>query len=145
MGSLSGADGGESLGPEFNNDFCSNRGKQVADFAKTIPSSFLALAGFSEVYDMGVPSDFDKLKSDISSVQNATQQFINQASFNISKILDDEIEQAIAHTDLSTQLTENIMSVNDEILQEQITMNTLYIFVLYTVFLIIFIYVYIKV
>lgn len=132
-------------GPEFNNDFCSNRGKQSSSFWKSMGGAILGITGFGGVYDHFVPSEFSKFKSDIQSVQNATQQFINQSTFAFAKTSLALDEQIIAHSDLNSLLNQNIISVNDEILQEQITMNSMYIFVLYVVFIIIYIYIYIKV
>ena len=140
-----GTSNSEGSAAEFSDDFCSNQGKQTGNFFEAMAKGVLAVTGFGSVIDSLWKSPFDEFKQNVGNVQNDTQQFINQGVALFANIITSDVEMLDNQNQLQEMLTENIINVNNEILHEQITLNTTYIMVTFIILMAVYIFVYIKI
>lgn len=104
---------------------CTNQGTQASNLAQNIGWSLLGITGLGPLFDQSTP--LSKLQSATTQERNETQQLINAGlqSFatgegEIDKTLLDDIR-------LVNEAMQGYVRLNDEILSERITSNTIYI------------------
>lgn len=106
--------------------------------------SILNMVGFGSIVESFAPTTLDKIKSKLQQENAKTQQLINNASLEFAK-LDNKIQAATINAIKALQqVLEEEISYHNEVLREDISLNTNYIMYLYIILIVVYIYLLLK-
>lgn len=122
-----------------------NSTSQLQQFGLSFGYSLANLFGFGGLLEQKFPTPLDNLQDKIANEKSKTQDYVNNATLAATKLL---AEKATGGIDNNLKLIRNNnqvlskeMQLHDEILREKISSNTVYIAVIFTILMIVYLYI----
>jgi hypothetical protein len=127
-----------------NNISCGDANQRETQFGEQIGLTVANLFGFGGLIEQAFPTPLDKLQSQLGKTQSKTQGLVNQMSLKFATLqatFDDDVTKLF--TEIQKVLEEE-NAFHDEILTEKISTNGLYIACIFTIVIIIWLFILIK-
>ena len=122
-----------------------NPGSQLQQFGQSFGYSLANMFGFGGLLEQRFPTPLDKLQDKIASERSKTQDYVNNATLVATKLLATKSsrvsEQNLQLIQTNNQVLSKEMQLHDEILREKISSNTVYIAVIFTILMIVYLYI----
>lgn len=122
-----------------------NPGSEEGQFWSSFGYSVANLFGFGGLLEQNFPTPLDKLQDKIASERSKTHDYVNNATLVATKLLAKQssttIKQNLQLIQNNNQVLSKEMQLHDEILREKISSNTVYIAVIFTILMIVYLYI----
>jgi hypothetical protein len=122
-----------------------NPGSEEGQFWSSFLFSAANMFGFGGLLEQRFPTPLDKLQDKIASERSKTQDYVNNATLAATKLLAEKAKGGIDNNlkliRNNNQVLSKEMELHDEILREKISSNTVYIAVIFTILMIVYLYI----
>lgn len=123
---------------------CGDIGQRGTQFGEQLGISVANLLGFGSLIEKAAPTPLDKLQSQISKSKSSTQQLVNSMSLKFATLQGQFDKNLIRFASEFQNVLEEESALHDEILREKISTNSLYIACIFTIIILIWLFILIK-